>query len=101
MSAFIHWLEAHQLACPWKTFFGIDCRGCGMQTAFIELLKGHLIHSLKIFPALIPMLLILIFLGIHLIFNLPKGAFILKILFIFTTSIMIVSYILKFVIIKL
>ncbi len=101
MSDLIHWLETHQLACPWKTFIGIECPGCGMQTSFIELLKGHLIPSLKIFPALIPMLLILIFLGIHLIFKLPKGAFILKILFIFTTSILIVGYILKFVIIKL
>jgi len=101
MSSLIHWLEAHQLTCPWKTFFGIECPGCGMQTSFIELLKGHLIHSLKIFPALIPMMLILIFLGIHIIFKLPKGALILKIVFIFTTSIMIISYILKFVIIKL
>lgn len=100
MSALIDWLEAHQLACPWKSFFGIDCPGCGMQTSFIELLKGHLIQSLKIFPALIPMLLILIFLGIHLIFKLPKGAVILKILFIFTTLIMITGYFLKFVTIK-
>lgn len=101
MSAVIRWLEAHQFACPWKTFFGIDCPGCGMQTAFIEILRGHLIQSLKTYPALIPMMLILIFLGIHLIFNVPKGAFILKLLFIFTTSIMVIGYILKFVIIKL
>lgn len=101
MSALIQWLESHKLACPSKTYFGIECPGCGMQTAFIELLRGHLHQSLKIFPALIPMLLILIILGVHLVFKLPKGAFILKILFIFTTSIMIISYLVKIMTIKL
>jgi hypothetical protein len=95
MTALIQWLEAHEIPCPWKTFLGIDCPGCGIQSAFIELLKGNFIQSLKTFPALIPMLLILLFLGIHLIFNLPKGAFILKILFIFTTSIMMITYFYK------
>jgi len=97
ISSFIHWLETHQLACPWKTYFGIECPGCGAQSAVIELLKGHFFQCIKMFPALLPMILILIFLGIHLIFKFPKGALILKILFIFTTSIMIISYLLKFV----
>jgi hypothetical protein len=101
MSVLIHWLEVHQLACPSKTFFGIDCPGCGIQSSFFELLKGHLLQSFKVFPALMPMLLMLTFLGFHLIFKLPKGALILKILFIFTTLIMIISYLLKFVSIKI
>ncbi len=95
MSGFIHWLENHQLPCSWKATLGISCPGCGMQSAFIELLKGNLVMSLKLFPALIPMIAMILFLGIHLLLKVPKGAMILKFLFIFTSSIMVVDYIVK------
>ncbi len=97
MEKIIRWLEQHQGTCSWKKYMGIECPGCGMQTAFIELLKGHVIESIKIFPALIPMMIMLAFLVLHLIFRFPKGAFILKILFIFTSSILVIAYMVKFV----
>ncbi len=95
MEKIIRWLELHQASCSWKKWLGIECPGCGMQRAFIELLKGNLIESIRIFPALLPILVMLAFLVLHLAFRFPKGAFILKILFIFTTSILVISYVFK------
>ncbi len=95
MEKLIRWLELHQASCSWKTWLGVDCPGCGMQSAFIELLKGHVVESIRIFPALLPMIFMIFFLILHLIFRFPKGAFILKFLFIFTTSILVIAYVAK------
>ena len=95
MQQIIHWLESHQMACSWKHYFGVDCPGCGMQSALIALLKGNFYESICLFPALIPIIIMLFLLSVHLLFKLSKGALILKILFIFTSSIMVIFYILK------
>ncbi|HPE54791.1 MAG TPA: DUF2752 domain-containing protein [Bacteroidales bacterium] len=95
MQQLINWLESHQLPCYYKKLLGIKCLGCGMQTAFILLLKGELIESLKTYPALIPVMFLFSFLILHIIFKFRKGAVVLKISFIFTVSIMVLSYIIK------
>jgi len=95
MSTFVQWLEQHQAPCSWKSRFGIECPGCGMQTALIELLKGHLLESIRTYPALIPMMILLVFLALHLLFNFRKGALIIKILFIFTLCIMFIHFIFR------
>lgn len=95
MSQLTDWLERHQTACSWKKTFGVDCPGCGMQTAFIELLKGHFAESIRIYPALIPIILLVIFTTLHLLLNFRKGALIIKILFIFTVSIMFIHFMYK------
>jgi hypothetical protein len=95
MSSLVRWLESHQSPCSWKSMLGVECPGCGMQTALIDLLKGDLAASLKAFPALIPMILMILFLLLHLVFKFPKGAFILKFLFIFTSSIMMIGYMIR------
>lgn len=66
-----------------------------MQSAFIELLKGNFIESLKEYPALIPFILIIIFLILHLIYKFKNGALIIKISFIFTSAIIVINYIYK------
>ncbi len=95
MEGIIHWLESHQLPCYYKKFLGIECLGCGMQTAFIMLLKGEFVESFKTYPALLPVLFLMIYLLLHLIFKFRKGAQVLKISFIFTLAIMVISYIIK------
>ena len=97
MEALIEWLEAHQMPCYYKKFLGIECLGCGMQTAMILLIKGEFLESIKTFPALLPMMFIGVFLILHLIFKFQKGAFILKISFIFTVTIQVLSYIYKII----
>lgn len=97
MFLFIHWLENHLLACPYKAIVGIDCPGCGMQRAFIELLKGNLTECFRLYPALIPILITLTFTFLHLFFRFKNGAAIIKYLFIFSSVIIVINYIIKFI----
>lgn len=89
----IHYLESHMAPCYYKQVLGIPCPGCGMQTAFIELLKGHIWESITIYPALIPTIAMLFFLILHLIFRFRKGADILKYLFMADIAIVVFHYI--------
>ncbi len=91
----IEWLESRMGSCFYKRYFGIECPGCGMQRSFIELLKGNLIESFVLFPALLPTLFLIIYLILHLIFKFRNGANFLKNLFIINTSIVVLSYIYK------
>ncbi len=92
---FINWLESHMGECFYHKHFGIECPGCGMQRAFIALLKGNFLESIKLFPALIPIMFMLTYLILHLIFKFKKGAKVLKISFIFTVLIIIINYTFK------
>lgn len=91
----IEWLESHMLTCSYKKYLGVECPGCGMQRAFIELLKGNFIESLILYPALPTTIILIVFLVLHLIFKFKHGANILKIIFILNVSIMLLSYIYK------
>ncbi|HET6990424.1 MAG TPA: DUF2752 domain-containing protein, partial [Bacteroidia bacterium] len=74
---------------------GIDCPGCGLQRSFLELLQGNIRESFFLYPALFPILITFIFLAVHLKFRLPNGAKILTGLFIFSATVIMISYILK------
>ena len=37
----IDWLEAHMMSCVFIKYLNIECPGCGIQRAFIALLKGE------------------------------------------------------------
>ena len=91
----IAWLESHLGPCFYKSHFGVECPGCGMQRSFIELLKGNFVESFLLYPALFPIIFTLIYLVLHLIFKYKNGALILQISFIFTTATMIIAYIIK------
>ncbi|CAG0968544.1 MAG: DUF2752 domain-containing protein [Bacteroidetes bacterium] len=95
MNKITHWLDEHLLPCFYKQYFGIDCPGCGMQRAFIYLLKGNISESIQLYPALIPMLLMFFYLALHLTFKFSKGAKILTFMFIFNCSLIIINYIYK------
>jgi len=92
------WLEKRQLPCFYKSVLGIECPGCGMQRAFIDLLRGDLIGSLKFYPALIPTIAMLVLLVVHVFGKVKNGAKILMWLFIFNTVIIVVSYICKLIV---
>ena len=73
--------------------FGINCPGCGMQRSFIELMKGNFFISLKLYPALLPVLFTLLLTVAHLFFKFKNGASAITYSFIATTSIIIINYI--------
>ncbi len=92
MDRLIQWLESHQLPCYYKKILGVECLGCGMQTAFILLLKGEFVESFLAYPALLPVMFMVSYLFLHLIFKFRFGARVLKISFIFTLTIMVLGY---------
>ncbi|HNW97866.1 MAG TPA: DUF2752 domain-containing protein [Bacteroidales bacterium] len=94
---FADWLEQHTLPCFYHKYLGVDCPGCGMQRALIELLRGNLIESLKMYPALIPIIFILGYLIFHLIYKFRNGANVLKISFIFTSIIIVINFVVKLI----
>ena len=94
---FLDWLEHHLLPCPTKYFFGVECPGCGMQRAIIELLRGNLVESIKLYPPLIPMLLMLVVLVINLKVNSAVWQKVLKYFFIANVAIILINYIFKFI----
>lgn len=91
----LEWIERHMIPCPIHKFTGIECPGCGMQRAIIELLKGNLWESILYYPALLPLTLMFIFLAVHLIFDLKNGAKILKYFFIVNAIIISLGYVIK------
>jgi hypothetical protein len=97
-TSLIQWLENHQQPCPVKEHLGIICPGCGMQTSFIELLKGNLYESFIAYPPMIPIILLFAFMLAHLIFKFKKGTKILIFWFVFTTLLTLSNYIYKLII---
>ena len=54
------------LPCLNKSLFGIDCLGCGIQRAFVLLLKGEFTDAFKMYPAIYTLVLFAFFLFINL-----------------------------------
>jgi len=89
----INFLEQHLFACGIKQLTGFDCPGCGMQRAFIALLKGDLPASFAANPAMLPFLLTLVFTLLHLRFRFRHGAQVVLVLYCLCVSLMIVNYV--------
>ena len=95
MHAFIFWFEHHMLTCPSKALTGVDCPGCGMQRSFIELLKGNFFNSLHLYPALLPTIFTFGITILHLNLKFKNGAQYIMYSFIITMLIVVISYLIK------
>ncbi len=95
---FIEWIEQNQATCSYKKFLGVRCPGCGMQTAIIYLLKGEVWQSIKEYPALIPVIILFVYLILQLIFKFKKGVKILLYLFYSVLFIIFTNYIIRLII---
>ena len=84
------------LSCSWQKYLHQECMGCGMQRAIIFLLKGDIIAAVKMYPALITLIIMFIYLGFHLYFNFKKGATILLYLFYINVALIVGNYLFKF-----
>lgn len=45
------------LPCPYYQLFGFSCPFCGFQRSFLALLHGDMVASLKLYPAMLPLIL--------------------------------------------
>lgn len=62
------------LACPSAKYLHLPCPGCGMQRSLLLLLNGQLAASLRMHPAGLPFLALVLFLPLHLRFRFRRGA---------------------------
>ena len=81
------------LECSWKSHFGVECMGCGFQRSFVLLMEGNFWESIQLFPATIPILLVFLYTGGHLIFKYKNGARNIVILFSSSVALMLGSFI--------
>lgn len=94
-NGFFHWMNEHLLSCPFKSLTGVDCPGCGIQRSLVALFQGNLSTSLKLYPATIPMMVLVSFVVIHLKFDFKNGAYFIKMLYIGITLIVVFNYVYK------
>jgi hypothetical protein len=91
----IDWLEHHLFPCFFKSHFGMECPGCGMQRSLIALLKGNFHESLQYHLALIPFIITIILLLIQLRIKHVNGGKLVMWAFIVTTSITIIQFVVR------
>ncbi|SNZ00330.1 Protein of unknown function [Flagellimonas pacifica] len=83
------------LPCLNKKLFGLDCPGCGMQRSADLLLHGEFLAAFKMYPAIYPILLLLIFLATNVFIKFKFGHQLKLFLLFATAATIIISYILK------
>lgn len=91
----IDFFKSHMMACPSKKHFGLECLGCGFQRSFVMLLEGDLAGSFAMYPSLIPMLSMFLFLPIHLKWRIRNGHWILLTLFSVSVTLAICNLVYK------
>ena len=81
------------LPCMNKYFFGIDCPGCGLQRAIALLFQGEFTGAFEMFPAIYPMILFVLTLGLHFTHKSGNYHFYIKFFAILTAIVIAVFYI--------
>lgn len=87
--------EDLMLPCLNKKLLGIDCPGCGMQRSAHLLLQGDFWAAFKMYPAIYPILFLLIFLVSNIFIKFKYAHHIKLFLMLLTATTIIISYILK------
>ncbi|WP_251619980.1 DUF2752 domain-containing protein [Odoribacter lunatus] len=85
----------HQLPCLIKRYLGIECPGCGLQTAILLLLKGEWKAAFVTYPALFGLILFFILGGLRLCGVKKITSEYLKIIGFACLATILISYLLK------
>lgn len=80
------------IPCPFKHLTGMDCPGCGFQRSAISLFEGDLAESFALYPATIPILVLLIALLVNARWKVDKDGKVIKAFTIVAVVFVIVSY---------
>ncbi|MBQ4821245.1 DUF2752 domain-containing protein [Aquimarina sp. MMG016] len=83
------------LPCLNKKLFGVDCLGCGMQRSAALILKGEFVAAFYMYPAIYPLLFLLIFIGFNFFVSFKHDWTIKLALMIITVLTIIISYFIK------
>ena len=87
--------EQYMMPCLNKKIFGFDCLGCGLQRAVNLLFHGEFVAAFKMYPAVYPLILLFVFIGVNLFFKFKYSNKIINTLAILTVIIIVVSYLIK------
>jgi hypothetical protein len=90
-----NWSEYQLLPCMFKTFTGWDCPGCGFQRSLLFLFKGDIQNSFSLYPATIPILLLVLWSIIGMRCAIKSSALITRSLVFLSAATIIISYALK------
>jgi len=93
----IQWLKGFMLSCPSKKLLHIECPGCGFQRSFFALLEGDFGRSWQLYPAMVFIVVLMIFTALHVKFQFRYGAVVIKYLFILNVVIILTFYIYKII----
>lgn len=93
--ALVDWMERNMLTCPSKKWLHIECPGCGLQRSIVALFRGEIRTSLTLYPATIPLLILIGLVALHVKFEFRNGAIAIKYLYIAVVVIIFVFYIYK------
>ena len=88
-------LKDYMLPCFSKTFFGIECLGCGFQRSFLMLIHGDFLGSFKMYPAIFTLLALFLFILINFKAKFKQSKKIISSLAYLNLSIMIINYLIK------
>lgn len=83
------------LPCLNKKLTGLDCPGCGMQRSIHLLAQGDFMGAFQMYPAIYPILALLLFLVTNIFLKLKYAHQIKFMLMLLTAGTIIVSYIIK------
>ena len=93
----IKWLKGFMLTCPSKKLLHIECPGCGFQRSFFALLEGDVAKSWQLYPAMMPIIVLMAFTALHIKFQFRFGAAFIKYLFMLIAVIILTFYIYKII----
>ena len=88
-------MEEYMLPCLNKKLFGIECLGCGIQSATAFLFKGEFLLAFKTYPAIYTLILLVLFLISTFFIEYKYGKLIKILLISINILIIIVSYFIK------
>ncbi|WP_313786206.1 DUF2752 domain-containing protein [[Muricauda] lutisoli] len=88
-------LKDYMLPCLNKQLLGLDCPGCGMQRSVDLLIHGEFLAAFQMYPAIYPILVLLVFLITSTFLKFKHSQQIKMVLMFITAGTIIVSYILK------
>ncbi|MGB0165313.1 MAG: DUF2752 domain-containing protein [Luteibaculum sp.] len=83
------------LPCSFKSAFGVECPGCGLQRSVLAFFQGDFLKSWELFPALFPILFTLGLLLLHLRFKFSWGPKALIYAFSASAMVMMINFFMK------
>lgn len=88
-------VKDYMLPCLNKQLFGIDCPGCGLQRSVLLLFNGEFIAAFKMYPAIYPIITLVLFLIFDAFFVIKKALQLKMFLGFLTVAVILGSYIIK------